>query len=108
MKRNDVIFLLGSSVLLVFAWIIFNIIHQSVSSTISETIASDIRPIPGTFDTQTIDALKTRIVISPAYSIESSASGSAAPTAIPTPTFAPAPLATLSSQTATSGGTPTP
>ncbi len=105
MKRNDIIFLLGSSVLLVFAWIIFNIIHQSISSTISETIASDIKPIPGTFDTQTINSLKERIVISPAYALgEGTSSTAAVPTEIPTPTFAPAPLATFSSQTATSGG----
>lgn len=103
MKRNDIIFLLGSSVLLVFAWIIFNIIHQSVSSTISETVASDIAPIAGSFDTDTINNLKMRTAISPAYTIQY-ASGSAAPTAIPTPTFAPALLATTSSQIATSGG----
>ncbi|HEX8965831.1 MAG TPA: hypothetical protein VF820_05365 [Patescibacteria group bacterium] len=106
MKKNDVIFLLGSSVLLVFAWIVFNIIHQSVSSTITETIASDIRPIQSTFDTKTIEDLKARVVISPDYSIGSStSSNSAIPTTIPTPTFAPAPLATTTPQVATSGGT---
>jgi len=102
MKRGDFLFLLISSVILVISWIVFTIIHQSVTSTISETVASDILPIPGTFDIQTINTLKNRPQISPVYAYSSA---SAQPTGIPTPTLSFAQtIGTGSSQVATSGG----
>ncbi len=98
MKRKDFIFLLASIVVLSIAWVIFNIIHQSITSTISETTASQINPIKPNFDLKTVDLIKKREQVAPMYTFESqSASNSSLSTPIlitptpliptPTPTF---------------------
>lgn len=101
MKKNDVLFILISTVILAFAWIVFNIIHENVTSTITQTVTSEIAPIQPTFDKKTIDALKQRAQVSPIYTLSSTS-----PTPVPTITQTQAPLATASATQASSGGTP--
>src|SRR5258706_11824043 len=67
MKRNDLIFLLASSVILTIAWIIFNVIHASTASTISADLNQQIEPIATEFDSQTMNTLNSRHQIIPLY-----------------------------------------
>lgn len=101
MKQKDILFILISSTFLVAVWIGFSLVHSSISSTISETLTQTIQPISGTFDTKTIQALKSRQQILPQTAIAIS------PTATPTPTPPPiTPILPLQSSTpnATAGG----
>jgi hypothetical protein len=68
MKRNDLIFILASSVILTIAWIIFNVIHASTASTISSDLNQQIEPIAPVFDIETINSLGNRQQIVPLYS----------------------------------------
>lgn len=70
MKQRDIILLLAPVALLVAAWIIFNIYHNSVTSTISAPLDKNILPISPNFDTQTIDNLKKRDKILPVYELQ--------------------------------------
>lgn len=102
MKQKDLLFILVSSTLLVLLWIVFSIVHQSITSTISDTLSANIAPINGTFDTKTLTNLKNRKNINPQSGI------AITPTATPTPTVPPLkainPLQSLSVPVATQGG----
>ncbi len=109
MKRNDIIFLLTSIVILSIAWVIFSVIHASTSSTIASDVNNEILPISATFDMRTITALQSRQSITPVYTFHtipnapiSSASSSASnlPTITPpalniSPTLPETPSPTL-------------
>jgi len=69
MKYKDIIILLVSAFLLVIAWIVFNIYHNSVESTTTDEIKQEIIPITPNFDQATIDKLNERAKISPIYEI---------------------------------------
>lgn len=81
MKQKDLLFIFISITIVVIAWIVFGVIHNSVTSTIPQSTAVDIKPINGSFDTKTIKSLKSRVKINPQTNIAIS------PT--PTPTVAP-------------------
>jgi len=65
--RKDILYISISSFFLVVAWIVFNIYHTAVTSTISPDLQIQIIPIDPSFDTSTIQNLKLRKRISPAY-----------------------------------------
>lgn len=116
-RKNDVLLLLISSVILVIAWVIFSLIHLSLTSTINEVLSQQISAINPSFDTKTINALKNRENITPVYSFSNTntASGSAGtvvPSSTPTPTVvtptpipssATLPFASQSAKLATGG-----
>lgn len=82
--KNDLVIILITSFILIVCWIGFNIYNKSVSSTIDETLAKEIQPIPPNFDTETIDALNKRERIAPLFSLTQTEEASeSAPT--PTP-----------------------
>ncbi len=88
MKQKDIIFILGSSFFVIFAWIVFNIYHGSVQSTIPEKTIRKITPIKAEFDLKTVENIKGRNKIEPLYNITSEPSSpSTTPSAIPTPTI---------------------
>lgn len=70
MKHKDIIVLLVSAFFLVIAWVIFNIYHNSVVSTIPEVVQQQIVPIVPAFDQNSINKLKERNRISPIYDIK--------------------------------------
>lgn len=70
MKQKEILFILSSALLVTIIWVAFNIYHNAITSTISETLAVQIIPIPGKFDTVTIEKLKKRQKITPLYSPE--------------------------------------
>jgi len=95
MKQKDIMFLLISSVILTIAWIVFTIIHKSISSTITPLTNEQITSINPYFDDKTITVIKTRMNTIPAFSFQSISSSTSAlptpslntltPTTIPTP-----------------------
>ncbi len=96
MKQKDILLLIISSFALVVFWIIFNVYHNFVTSTIPETLTVQITPINPSFDTKTITTIKQRIPVSPIYN----------PLATQSAIIIPAP-SIISTQSATeSGGTP--
>ncbi len=99
MKQKDILLLIISGFTLVIFWIIFNIYHNSVTSTISDSTTVQIFPINPNFDMQTIESLKQRTQISPLYS------NSATQSAQPATTFIPVPTPVSTQSAATSGGT---
>ncbi len=76
MKQKDIIWILALTSIIVIAWIAFSIYHNLATSTISQVQSVDIRPINPEFDTQTIDALKKRDMVSPIYELLSTPSPS--------------------------------
>jgi len=102
MKQKDLLFILISSTFLVALWIVFGIVHNSISSTISQNTVSNLQPISSSFDVKTIQTLKTRANVNPQVGIAST------PTPFPTPTIPPitpvSPLQSLSVPVGTSGG----
>lgn len=103
MKQKDVLFLLISSAILAVIWIIFNIIHTSLTSTITESVGQELNPIARTFDQKTLDTLKKRQKVTPVEAI------TIIPSVTPTPTppaITPVtPISSGSATVATQGGT---
>lgn len=95
-ERREILFFLISLVIVVFAWIGFNVYHNIVTSTIPDSLSSRILSIQSHFDTKTIDSLKKREKIAPI--LEGVVS-------TPSPTLTAIPTTTLS---ITPQSTPTP
>ena len=89
MKQKDILFLLISSTFLAIVWIVFTIIHTSLTSTISSSINQQIQPIEGTFDSKTLQVLQKRTAVTPQTQIQ-------ATDITPTPTPSPTPIPTAS------------
>jgi len=69
MKQRDILLILIPTLLLVVLWVVFNIYHNSVSSTVSKSLAEKVIPIDPNFDLQTIENLKKRSAIEPLYEL---------------------------------------
>lgn len=110
MKPKDIIFLLVPMSLLVAAWIIFNIHHNSVASTISSSLSTNILPITASFDTKTMANLKERGRIQPLFEFQKAITPTPTPLPIPTstPTKVPTPTPVINQQIATPSATITP
>lgn len=78
MKQKDIILLVVPMFILVVAWIVFSIYHNSVTSTIPEALNVQITPIEGKFDKETINNIKKRERILPSFEATSSPSENAA------------------------------
>lgn len=85
MKQKDIMFLLISSVILTIAWIIFTIIHKSISSTIAPVTNEQITAINPLFDDKVISEIKKRQKTAPEFSLQVSSSSPSAQTTTPTP-----------------------
>ena len=106
MKKNDFMFLLIAIFVLVFAWIIFNIYHMTVSSTMSESQVVQIIPINPDFDTSTIEKLKKRSKVIPILEAPSNPLETPISKQISIfPTINPSLLATQGANQGTEGGT---
>jgi hypothetical protein len=67
----------------VIIWIMLNIYHSYISSTIPETVNVQISPITPSFDTKTISLLKERIAITPEYQLNPLTNLSVTPSPVP-------------------------
>jgi hypothetical protein len=110
MKKNDVLVILIPSFIFALAWIGFSLIHNIATSTISETLDTQISPISPNFDTNTIADIKKRTNVVPIYQITIPIQNIVIPatpsatTPTPTPTVIVQPVSSSSAQQATSGG----
>lgn len=84
MKQKDILIIIILLFVFVIAWIGSSIYSSLVSSTISTEVNKDIDPIAPNFDTKTVDKLKAREKISPAFDLTP-----ITPTPISLPTIAP-------------------
>lgn len=94
-KQKDILFILGSSLIVVIFWIASNIVHIWATTTVSEELQLRLTPIPATFDTDTLQKLKTRLKVDPLYERQTGIKDPAGRLISPTPTPLPTPLDTL-------------
>lgn len=80
MKQKDLLLLLVPFFLILAAWIIFNIYHSSVTSTISDSLNIQITPIDPSFDQAAIESIKNRDNIAPVYDLLNTQVASPSPT----------------------------
>lgn len=79
MKQREFIIILVPLFTLTILWVLFNIYHGFVTSTIKDPLTFQIIPIEGKFDTQEVNRLKQRQRINPLYEISSQVSPSPTP-----------------------------
>lgn len=101
--HQDILFVLISSLIVVIAWIGFNIYHIYITSTISEEVQAQLTPIDGIFNTNTLQKLKSRQQVNPAFEIQRTASQSA-----PSPSTEPVVTVQQSSESSRFAPTDTP
>lgn len=101
MKRKELLIILASIFIFVFVWIGFNIYHNSIKSTISDSTNMQISPISPNFDTSVINKLKQRQVVTPIFQ---TTAGSQTTSTTETPVIAPSEISSGSATQATSGG----
>lgn len=89
MKQKTLILILSSIFILVIIWIILNIYHNSITSTISEALSIKIIPINPNFDSNTIEKLKNRKKVSPLFENTSITEENNVGTITPLPTTTP-------------------
>lgn len=85
MKQKDLVLLLVPLFILTILWVIFNIYHNHVTSTIEDPLNFQIIPLVGKFDTNAINKTKNRQRIDPLYEIQSQISATPTPIITPTP-----------------------
>ncbi len=93
-KQKDILFILISTFVVVVIWIGSNLHHIWATSTIKEDLQLKLTPIEGSFDTATIQKLKTRERVNPLYERQATPSTptpvvSLSPTPTDTSRFAP-------------------
>ena len=69
MKQQQLLLVSLYSLIIIIAWITFNLYNNSVTSTITQEQQTQITPIDPTFNEQTIEKLRTRENITPSYQL---------------------------------------
>jgi len=87
MKQKNIVIILFSLFILTILWVVFNIYHNLITSSIKDPLSIQIIPIEEDFDTNTIDKIKNRKRVNPLYDVQSGLSET--PTEIPVPTEEP-------------------
>ena len=97
MKRIDFFLILVGGTILVIAWIVFSIIHNYQTSTLSSGVITQTIPIAPNFNTNVLEKLKQRLMVSPDFNLNkiSATQAGILPTPTPTPTPALTPLPTI-------------
>jgi hypothetical protein len=70
--QKDLVFLTSSLFIIVCLWIALSVYDAFVTSTINETLQTQIVPINGKFDVLTIEKIRNRMNIVPDYSLPQS------------------------------------
>lgn len=83
MKQKDLITFLVLIVIVTTAYVASNIYHSAVTSTISEILTIQVKPISPKFQTKVLDELKKRTIIAPQFN---------APPPVVSPTARPTPI----------------
>lgn len=80
MKQKELLTILVPLFILTILWVLFNIYHNHVTSTIKDPLNIQIIPIEGNFDNETINKIKDRQRIDPLYEIQNQADENPTPT----------------------------
>ena len=67
MKQKDLLILLIPTFIVTILWIIFNIYHNHVTSTITDPLSIQIIPIDGKFNKTSLESIKNRKRIEPLF-----------------------------------------
>lgn len=79
MKKKDFVLFIATTFVIILAWIIFNVYHKSIKSTIPEKLNVQIVNIEPNFDKNTLEKLKNRKKVIPLYEFEEFSTKSARP-----------------------------
>lgn len=93
MKKKEIVLILTSIFVISVIWIIFNVYHNLITSTIPETLSKKILPINPDFDTKTIEKMKERKKVSPLF--ENKTISKVATSSAITPSISPLPSPTI-------------
>lgn len=113
MKKKDILVLLIPSFIVVVLWVIFNVYHSYINSTIPTDINTQILYINPDFDLKTIDELKKRQIVEPIYTVEAQSKEDLSQqttqegtelVTTPTPTISSSDLSSSSAQQESLGG----
>ena len=85
-KQKDTLIIVILLFIFVLIWIGESVYRSAISSTISENVSQEISPISPTFDTKTIDKLKSREKLTPSFELQNASS---TPIVIPTLPYSP-------------------
>lgn len=112
MKEKDLLYLVVSSFILTILWVGFNIYDSIATSTITEVLKVQIAPISPEFDPATIEKIRAREIIAPAYTFTATGiKETPTPTQAPIvelPTPSPSPLFVSPTTAILQSPTPTP
>lgn len=95
MKQKEYLLLLGSILIIIIIWVLFNIYHNYTTSTIDPSENLTIIPIEGTFDRNTINQAKNRKRVDVSLDSVKTLTASPSPKISPTPTIIASPSPTL-------------
>lgn len=115
MKRKDILVLLIPSFIIVILWVVFNVYHSYINSTIPTDVNTQILYINPDFDLKTIEDLKKRQIVEPIYAVEPQSKEDLSQqttqentelvtTPTPTPTISSSDLSSSSAQQESLGG----
>ncbi len=85
MKQKDLLILLIPMFLITVLWVIFNIYHNHISSTITDPLTVQIIPIDGKFNRASLESIKDRKRVEPLFIAPVIEVDDAPPTISPTP-----------------------
>ncbi len=80
MKQKDFLIILIPLFILAVLWVVFNIYHNYVTSTIKDPLSIQIIPLEGKFDTKTVAEIKNRKRVNPLFEIQAQISDIPSPT----------------------------
>lgn len=96
MKQKEYLLLLGSVLVIIIVWVIFNIYHNYTTPTIDPSENLTIVSIEGTFDQNTINQIKNRKRVDVSLDSIKNLVATPSPTISVTPTITASPSPTLS------------
>jgi hypothetical protein len=67
MKQKDLLILLVPMFLITILWVVFNIYHNYVTSTITDPLTLQIVPIDGKFNRTSLESIKDRKRLEPLF-----------------------------------------
>jgi hypothetical protein len=98
-NQKKLAILLVPVLILTVLWVIFNIYHNHVTSTVKAPLNQQIAPIEGTFNTETIDKIKERRRVEPINEIATPEQEEETLSPSPTPEIAEEETGTESAET---------
>ena len=90
MKQKDLLILLVPMFLVTILWVIFNIYHNYVTSTITDPLTVQIIPIEGKFNKTSLESIRDRKRLEPLFTAPiSDEEETPSPSPLPSPAILP-------------------